>query len=60
MNETNEMRSERLVIQNINNKRTLERESTGNKENRLKIAKDAHLQVSSNIINVKDRIYNIW
>ena len=32
MNETNEMRSERLVIQNINNNRTLERESTGNKE----------------------------
>ena len=60
MNETNEMRSERLVIQNINNKRTLERESNGNKKKRLKIAKDAQLQVSSNIINVKDRIYNIW
>ena len=54
------MRSERLVIQNINNKRTLERESNGNKKKRLKIAKDAQLQVSSNIINVKDRIYNIW
>ena len=60
MNETNEMRSERLVIQNINNKRTLERESTGNKKKRLKIAKESQLQVSSNIINVKDRIYNIW
>ena len=60
MKETNEMRSERLVIQNINNKRTLERESTGNKKKRLKIAKDAQLQISSNIINVKDIIYNIW